>query len=261
MADDLYPLTGRFLQGRLRHGMDQRELNILEGLIDRTELLQGESTILHRGDFCEYSTMLIEGMAIRSIADHEGKSHIVGFQVPGDFVDLHGFALKRLDHDLTVLGRARVGYVPHERLRAVMTQEPHLARIFWFSTLLDASIHREWIMKTTQLRAVGRMAHFFAELWYRLRMVELGDASGFQTPLTQTHLASICGISTIHVSRTLRDLREGGVLDFQRGRITILDSDKLKTIARFDPAYLYGEGGLAVGNALDKGTPETLVNG
>ncbi len=258
MAEHIYPLTGRFLQGRLRHAMEERERRLLEDLIERTEVIQGETAILRRGDFCEYSTLLIEGMAIRAICDDEGRRHIVGVQVPGDFVDLHGFALKRLDHDLCVIGRARVGYVPHERLRAVMADEPHLARLFWFSTLLDAAIHREWIMKSTQLRAIGRMAHFFAELWYRLRMVDLGQESSFQTPLTQIHLASICGISTIHVSRTLRDLRDGGVVDFQRGQITISDGDKLKSIARFDPAYLYSEGGLAVENALDIDSPERL---
>ena len=71
-------------------------------------------------------------------------------------MDLHAYALKRLDHDLMVIGRAKVGYVPHERLRGCMASEPHLARLFWFSTLLDAAIHREWIMKVAQLRAMGR---------------------------------------------------------------------------------------------------------
>ncbi len=255
MSHHEHPLTGRFLQGRLRHAITPGERDLLESLVTKTEVLQGDELLLKRGDFCDFSTILISGHMLRTI--HEGgQRSIVGFQVAGDFVDLHAFALKRLDHDLMAIGEAKVGYVPHERLRTVMEEEPHLARIFWFSTLLDAAIHREWITKSQNLRAMARLAHLFAELWYRLRMVDLGKSSGFQTPLQQSHLAQICGISTVHVSRSLRDLREAGIVEFRRGRIIILDGDKLKKIGRFDPSYLYGEGGLAVGNALDKGAGE-----
>ncbi len=255
MSHHEHPLTGRFLQGRLRHAITPDERDILEGLVAKTEVLQGDELLLKRGDFCDFSTILISGHMLRTIHE-DGQRSIVGFQVAGDFVDLHAFALKRLDHDLMAIGEAEVGYVPHERLNKVIEDEPHLARIFWFSTLLDASIHREWIMKGQNLRAMARLAHLFAELWYRLRMVDLGKSSGFQTPLQQSHLAQICGISTVHVSRSLRDLREAGIVEFRRGRIIILDGEKLKKIGKFDPSYLYGEGGLAVGNALDKGAGE-----
>lgn len=257
MSIDNHPMTGRFLQGRLRHAMADREKDLIEGLILKTEELRGEQLLLKRGDFCDYSTMLIEGLMLRTIHE-DGRRSIVGYQVPGDFVDLHAFALKRLDHDLMVIGNVTVGYVPHERLNEIMKTESHLARIFWFSTLLDAAIHREWIMKSQQLRSMGRLAHLLAELWYRLRMVELGSSNGFQTPLNQIHLGEICGMSTVHVNRCLRDLREAGIVEFRRGRITVLDAEKLKETARFEPSYLYGEGGLSVGHALDKGAGETL---
>ncbi len=250
-----YPRTGRFMASRLRHAMTAEEKAILEGLIEEVRETQGETCLLSRGDFCDHSTVLIEGFMLRTI-EHETERSIVGFQVPGDFVDLHGFALKRLDHDLVAFGRTKIGIVPHEKLRHVLENEPHLARLFWFATLLDAAIHREWIAKMTKLRAVGRVAHVLTELWYRLRMVGLGNAKGFGTPFTQVHLADMCGLSEIHMSRSLRDLREGGVVEFRRGRITILDAERLKDMARFDPAYLYGEGGLEVGHALDKNAGE-----
>ena len=246
-----FPMTGRFLASRLRHAMTALEKELLESLVDDVRETNGYTKILSRGDFCEYSTILIKGFMTRVIEDETDRS-IVGLQVPGDFVDLPGFALKRLDHDLCALGYTQFGIVPHERLRDVLENEPHLARLFWFGTLLDASIHREWLSKMARLRAVGRIAHVITELWYRLRMVGLGNSSGFTTPFTQVDLAHICGLSEIHVNRSVRDLREGEVVDFRRGRITILNADRLKEMARFNPAYLYGEGGLEVGSALNK---------
>lgn len=253
-----YPLTWRFLRGRLRHAMTSEEQWLLESLISETEIIDGDKVLINRGDFCDFSTVLVDGYMLRTIHE-DGVRGIVGFQVPGDFVDMHAFALKRLDHDLLVIGRAKVAYIQHDDVKRVLQEHPHLARLFWFSTLLDAAIHREWIMKFSSLRATGRVAHLLAEIWYRLRMVDLGPSSGFQTPLTQIHLSTICGTSTIHMSRCLRDLREGGVVDFRRGKITILDEEKLKRIGKFDPTYLYGEGGLAVGDALDIGAPESLA--
>jgi len=50
--------------------------------------------------------------------------------------------------------------------------------------------------------------------------------------------------------RTARGL-VAGIVDFRRGRVTILDAEKLKTIGQFDPVYLYGEGNLAVQSELD----------
>ena len=255
-----FPLTGRFMASRLRHAMTDHEKSLLESLVEEVRETQGQTQIVARGDFCDHSTMLIEGFMLREINENGDRS-IVGLQVPGDFVDLHGFALKRLDHDLCAFGRTKIGIVPHEKLRAVLENEPHLARLFWFATLLDASIHREWISKLVKLRAVGRVAYVITELWYRLRMVGLGNSKGFNTPFTQIHLADMCGLSEIHMNRSVRDLREGGVVDFRRGRITILDADRLKEMARFDPAFLYGEGGLQVGSALDKGASERRPKG
>ena len=249
VPNSAYPRTGRFLQGRLRHALTDREKSVIEELVSDVVDVDAGTTLLERGDLVDHSTMLIEGFMLRTVWEN-GDRHVVGFQVPGDFVDLHAFALKRLDHGLVALGDIKVGYVTHEALERVLAHEPHIARIFWFSTLLDAAIHREWIMKTAQLRAMGRIAHLIAEIWYRLRVVGLGNSRGFRTPLSQTDLADICGISTVHVSRTLADLREGGVVDFRRGRITILDGEKLKKIGMFDPVYLYGEGGLEVRDEL-----------
>ena len=132
--------------------------------------------------------------------------------------------------------------MPHVRLRQIMEEHPHLARLLWFSTLLDAAMHREWVMKLGQLTTARRLAHIFAEIWYRLRMVGLGDDEGFQTPLTQAELADLSGATTIHVNRALRELRENEIATFSRGRVTIADRKRLEDFGDFQPDYLYGEG-------------------
>ncbi|UAB79583.1 Crp/Fnr family transcriptional regulator [Erythrobacter sp. SCSIO 43205] len=236
-----WPTTGRFLAGRLRHAMTEEERDIIEDSIHEVATIEKPTRILEHGAVYHRSTMLIEGFVVRTIDGPENR-HAVSFHVPGDFVDLHCFALKRLDHNIDTIGPAKVGYVSHQRLRKIMEERPQLARLLWYSTLLDAAMHREWVMKLEQLTTARRIAHIFAEIWHRLQMVGLAQENGFDTPLTQSELGEMCGATTIHVNRALRELREEGIAEFVRGRVEFSDRKRLEAFGLFEPDYLYGEG-------------------
>ncbi|MGZ3172752.1 MAG: Crp/Fnr family transcriptional regulator [Croceibacterium sp.] len=229
--------------GRLRSAMTEDERQLVEDLIETEHALAGGELIARRGAECSHSTILIEGFAIR-VLERRGDAHIVSLQVPGDFIDLHGFALKRLDHDLYVLGPARVGRVSHARLNEVIGRQPHLARLLWFSTLLDAAIHREWVLKLEDLSAAQRVAHVFCEICRRLDMVGLDGEGKIALPLTQAQLASMCGTTTVHMSRALRRLRDETGASFRHGRLKCPDLGALAAYCEFNPSYLYGPGDL-----------------
>jgi CRP-like cAMP-binding protein len=237
------PRTGRFLMGRLRSAMTGQERQVVEELIESEHELAAGETIARRGEETSSSTILIEGFAIRVI-ERGGSPHIVGLQIAGDFVDLHGFALMRLDHDIHALGPARIGRVSHARLRQVIDRQPHLARVLWFSTLLDAAIQREWILKLEGLGAAQRVAHVFCEISRRLGMVGLGGPEGFALPLTQAQLASMCGTTAVHMSRALRRLRDATGASFRHGKLHCPDMRALARFCDFNPSYLYGPGEL-----------------
>jgi CRP-like cAMP-binding protein len=238
---DSFPLTGRFLQGRLRHAMTDAEKALIESLVEGTQQFSQPACLLARGDIAERSVLVIDGYVMRLMTE-EGRRFIVGVQVPGDFADLHSFALKRLDHDIVTLGPTVVGFVPHARLRKVLADSPRLARLLWFASLIDAAIHRQWILKLEQLTAPRRVAHIFAELWHRLDLVGLGRRDGLRTPLTQTDLADMCGTTAIHMNRALAVLKREGVAEFRRGAVYVPDRERFERFAHFNPDYLYGEG-------------------
>ena len=238
-----YPLTGRFLAGRARHLMTSSQKHRLEEMVAETRTLATGERIIARGDVCDNSTMLVEGFMLRTL-ETDGKRHAVSFHVPGDFVDLHCFALKRLDHNIDCVGPTTIGLVPHRSLKQAMAEDADLGRLLWFSTLLDAAMHRQWIMKLEQLTVPRRIANIVAEIWRRLEMVDLADEGGFDTPLTQTNFAEMCGSTPIHANRAVGKLRSLGIADFRRGRIDIPSREELEKYADFEPDYLYGDGDL-----------------
>lgn len=187
------------------------------------------------------SILLFEGLACRYKDLADGQRQIMELHVPGDFVDLHGFLLKRLDHTVGALTPVRYVAVPHDALRHITETQPHLGRILWFSTLLDAAIHREQIVSVGRRTALSRIAHLLCELYVRLKIVGLADEDSYALPLTQADVADATGLTSVHVNRMLRKLRNEDLLTFRAGRVTIHDWDGLQRVAEFDPTYLHLE--------------------
>ena len=111
--------------------------------------------------------------------------------------------------------------------------------MLWYSTLLDAAMHREWIFRLGRLGAEGRVAHFFAELEARMAMVGLAPDGRFALPMTQADLGEACGITGVHANRVLRRLREDGLLAFAGRQVEVLDRAELRRLGEFQSDYLY----------------------
>jgi CRP-like cAMP-binding protein len=84
-----------------------------------------------------------------------------------------------------------------------------------------------------QQSAYQRIAHLLLELYSRLEGVGLASRFGFQAPVTQATLAQALGLSLVHLSRTLRQMRREGGIAFEPGRIELLKPDALAEAAQF----------------------------
>lgn len=200
-----------------------------------------DTVIIRAGEPLEVSLLLLDGLLARVHQLSDGERQITELHVAGDFADLHSLTLKRLDHDVVTMTRCKIAIAPHDRLKSMTEAHPHLARIYWFGTNLDAAIHRAWEVSLGRRRASPRMAHMFCELHVRLGIVGLATDQGYDLPLTQDELADCLGLTAVHVNRTLKELRERNLVEFRSGRVIINDLAGLRELAEFDPAYLYLE--------------------
>lgn len=226
---------------RARDDISADEEQAIRDMMGEPREFPADSVIIRAGEELNVSTLLLDGILARVYELRQGERQITELHVAGDFADLHSFTLKRLDHDIVTMTRCRVVTVPHERLERLTEKHPHLARLYWFATNLDASIHRMWEVSLGRRRASPRMAHLFCELHVRLGIIGLTEGESFQFGLTQDELADCLGLTPVHVNRTLKDLRERGLLEFRSGRVTIKDLPGLRQLAEFDAGYLYLE--------------------
>jgi CRP-like cAMP-binding protein len=191
------------------------------------------------GDRPTTCLVVLDGIVSSSRDIEDGKRQIMSFYVKGDLPDIRTLHLSVIDCDVFALSAGRIAVVPHGDLRRLLDDNPRIAAAFWRSTLVVASMYREWIVNIGHRSAVSRLAHLMCELMTRLEAVGLAADGTCKLPLTQAHLSAATGLSAVHLNRTLQVLRQRGLLAFAGGRLTIPDRQALAEVARFRPDYLY----------------------
>ena len=231
-------IEAHLLKLRARDQLSDEEEQAVRGLFSEVRDVPADKTVVRAGEHLKVSLLLLDGLFCRYKDLRDGSRQISELHVPGDFADLHSFTLKRLDHSILTLTRCRIAVAPHERILAAITEYPHLARVFWLTTNMDAALHREWVLSLGRRTALSRTAHLLCELQARLAVVGLADETGYALNLTQTDLAECLGLTAVHVNRVLRQLRELDLLTLQRGRVKIHDLNGLRKLAGFQGGYL-----------------------
>jgi CRP-like cAMP-binding protein len=197
-----------------------------------------ESEIISFGQLVEESCFIAEGFAARTVHLMSGARQFTSVHVLGDFVDLHGLLLRRMDHDVVALTDCRMAFLHHSRLKDISTDHPHLWRLLSTTVAIDGAIQRQWIAALGRRQAPSRLAHLLCELFVRLEIVGVARDYSYQLPITQHVLADVLGLSVVHTNRALQELRARELVSWKGSRVCILDWSGLARLGEFSPEYL-----------------------
>jgi CRP-like cAMP-binding protein len=186
---------------------------------------------------CFYA--LLGGFAYRTKSTADGRSQIVSFHVPGDLFDLALLLNEHGDTSVVTMGATTVAAIQLDALRELKDTRPNIADALWRDTLLDAAIHKEWVVNIGQRDAPKRIAHMLAEFVVRRAAALPNQAARFEVPLNQQHIAAATGLTSVHVNRTLKLLEGQGALTSYAGHVVMDDQAALQRIAGFEPGYLH----------------------
>lgn len=224
--------------------LSDSDLSVMSDLYRRRRRFAVGADMIHQGQTDQNAYVLASGWACSYKILPGGTRQIVGIQVPGDFLGLRSVLFRTSDHNVEPLTVVQASEVASQTLLAAFSQTPRLATAVLWAASRDEAMVVEHLVNIGRRTAIERMAHFLLELAARLRLVGMGDRTGYLCPLSQYVLADVLGLSAVHVNRVLRELREGGMLTFQRGRVTFDDYDALVMLAGFDRGYLDHDGPL-----------------
>lgn len=200
--------------------------------------------IVRQGDRPTQSCLIIDGLACRFKIIGQGARQIFSYHIAGDIPDLQSMYIERMDHSLSTLSAAMVGYIPHRALEHLMQTQPAVARMLWRDALIDGAIFREWMCNIGRRSALARISHLLCELVTRYRAVGLADLTKENSviiplPMTQAELGDAQGLSIVHVSRVIKQLKTLGLISISRRTLTVLDWAQLQQVGDFDTDYLH----------------------
>ncbi len=224
--------------------LTEPELRILAGFHSRKRHFPTGKDLLYEGQGNQCAYILAKGWACSYKLLPNGLRQIVDFQIPGDFLGLRSVLFRTADHNVEPITPIEASELTANDLLEAFTATPRLATAVLWATSRDEAMVVEHLVGIGRRDAAQRMAHFLLELGARLKLVAMGTNKGFDCPLSQYLLADALGLSAVHVNRVLRQLREDGLLTFQKGKVVFDDLSGLIEFADFDRQYLDHEGPL-----------------
>lgn len=207
-------------------------------LVRGADWIGPDHDLLQEGAAAKAVWAVLEGWACAYKQLEDGRRQITAYLLPGDLCGTPIVCPGIVNYSVAALTPVRAARIPASLLLATMDNHPPIMRAVWLDMLATSAIQREWTANIGFRTARERMAHLFCEIVSRLRAVGLGDEDGCVLPLTQEDLGEALGISTVHVNRTLQELRQAGLITLKRQRLDIPDFAALREVARFDDVYL-----------------------
>lgn len=218
--------------------LDAADRAALERVCARARRYAGQTDLLRQGEVPDAAIAVLRGFVCRARHRPNGSCQILAYLLPGDICHPDFTDPRPIDHVVTTLSACLVARVPREVFLTLTDRHPNIARALRIARSVDEAVAREWLVSVGRRSARERLAHLFCELAVRLGAVGLADADGYELPLTQVALSDTMALTSVHVNRTLREMRREGLIELKGRRLVILDAERLRAVAEFDAAYL-----------------------
>ena len=214
------------------------ESNFDHGLQGEIKHIRKNKDIVVAGNHYEALFVNHDGWLFRYKILHNGDRQILDFILPGQIFGLQACLFKASLYSVATITEASLSSIPLDAIDRVFERTPTLAKALFWSALCESAIVSEHLINTGRRSAYERVSHLLLELFVRLKSAGLTDDMSFKMPLTQELIGSALGLTTVHVNRTLRSLREDKLIAIDGMCVTILDFDALSLLSDFDNSYL-----------------------
>lgn len=162
--------------------------------------------------------------------------------LPGDMIDPASANAQTSAVEIEALTNVTCAAIPRAKWVRVVNQSPELREVVHQESGATLTRMSGRMLRMGKSDAESIIAYALCELALRSTGRALEEVGSFQLPLTQQQLGDFCGLSSVHICRTLRRLRRNGVLDVcNHVDVTLQDVDALAEIAQIDPESLRAE--------------------
>jgi len=185
-----------------------------------------------RERFC----VLVSGYAQLQRFSVSGKRQIQALYLPGDLIDLD---VADSHHRIVTRVPSLVCYLDRADFAACIAASLNIRSAVCSEIFVQSAIYREWLFNIACREAFERLCHFLCELSQREMDAGVSNGQEFALSMTQIDIGDALGLTPVHVNRTLRRMREEGLISQGGRKLRIADRARLQHACAFDSRYLY----------------------
>ena len=216
--------------------LDDTRLDEVEAHKIGDQFIPAGSDLFLQGEQNEYLYTIRDGWAMLYTLLQDGRRQITEFCLSGAFIGCQSDRTLPMSYSAQALTGITVCVLPLEGIDALFKRVPEMA--VRYAQVAARSLESAFATLATVGRGTARerVAHLLLDLDLRSRMRRIGPADGpVPLPITQEHIGDALGLTSVHVSRTLKRLREDNIVSLRGHALRILDRNALMEISGFSP--------------------------
>jgi CRP-like cAMP-binding protein len=187
-------------------------------------------TIISAADREPPALLIGRGVAFSARTISDGRRAITDVLLPTDIVGVEHAVIGRSNRDIVAASPLAYRMLSANKLRQLMENPQVAAQMLALATATQWRADR-LISALSRMDAYERIASFLLSTYDRLRRAQLVTRPTFALYLSQDQIGDHLGLTMVHVSRTLRRLREDKVVLVDRQVVIILDVERLRAVA------------------------------
>ena len=214
--------------------LSEDKLEYLESFKQGEAVFRKGEMIMSQGGKAPHLHTVLSGMLIRYRSLDDGRRQIVNFMFPGDLLGLQGAFDDDLSHSVEALIDARLCVFPRNDFHRLMGAHPRLGYdLVWLAAKEETALEGH-LVSVGQRTARERVTYLAVWLLDRALATGVADNSNrLELPITQAQIADMLGLSLVHTNRTLKSLREEGLVDWAPGNLSVPDMEKACKFAQY----------------------------
>lgn len=220
-------------QRSLYKGIPDSQLEIVQQYRTGQYVLPPKTHLYQQGEKHGNIYTLFDGWVMLYKTLSNGGRQVLRYALPGDFLSFQADLNGPMTHSAQTLTECTLCVFPRQNLISMFQRHSELAIQIAGITARDITMGHEYLVNIGRKNARERIAYLFLELFHRMRQHIVGLQNSMPLPMTQEDIADTVGLTLVHVNRTLRSLREDGLVTLAHHTLTIHDYEGLVEVAGF----------------------------
>lgn len=214
--------------------LTERERELLSSLEKDARNYPAKTVLVAQAKKTENFFSLRSGWACASHLQADGSRQIIDIFTAGQIMGLREVGFLRAHATIETLTDVVACPFPRDRLSEIFDESSRLAVIFFLILAQSHAILTQRLSNIGNNSATANLAHFILEIWSCLNIEE----TTFEFPLNQSIIGDVLGVTSVHVSRVMNDLKHRGLIKQNGTRLTIVDLNSLAEVGEFSADYM-----------------------